>query len=100
MFNRELKSKQRGNAAKFKETTGFRALFDLPLMTMIKRLPGIKKEYESVSFVGPNPYLFLNHIPPGVKKFYYAENSEEALQKSTEIIEERKKSGFYERLGV
>ena len=59
VFNRSLKTQQKANTASFKESLPFKACYDLPLITMAKRLPGIKKNFKRVAFVGPNPYLFL-----------------------------------------
>ena len=75
VFNRKLKLAQRGRASVNKETLPFKTAFDLPLITMTKRLPGIKKDFKRVAFLGPNPYLFLQHMPKTyeIDKFYSCE---------------------------
>jgi hypothetical protein len=37
----------------------YQTAFDLPLMTLVNRIKGIKKEFKNIAFVGPNPYLLL-----------------------------------------
>jgi hypothetical protein len=41
----------------------------------MKRLTGIKKDFKRVAFIGPNPYLFLQHMPKSynIEKFYFCE---------------------------
>ena len=68
---------------------------------MVKRLQGIKKEYKNIAFIGPNPYLFLQHLPKDyeIDKFYFCESSQECVEKSYEIINERNnEGGLYEKV--
>ena len=65
VFNRSMKQQQRIRASVNKESLPFKACYDLPLITMAKRLQGIKKDFKNVAFMGPNPYLFLQHLPSG-----------------------------------
>ena len=101
-FNRALKFTQKSNSAIYKNTQPYQMLYDLPLMTMMKRLTGIKKCFKNIAFIGPNPYLFLQHLPKEyeVENFYYCEPSQESVEKSYEIINSNIESGFYEKLGV
>ena len=63
-------------------------MYDLPLMQIINRLKGIKKNFQNIAFIGPNPYLFLKHMGyENVQKFTFVEHSEKQVQKSLEIIE-------------
>ena len=98
VFNRGLKLQHRHRAAVNKETLPFKACYDLPLMTLVKRLEGIKKEFKKVAFIGPNPYLFLQHLPKNyeIEKFYFIEHAEVSVQKSHEIITKKIDNGFYE----
>ena len=77
LFDRALKQAQKARAASFKESTSFKAFFDLPVMNLVKRVQGIKKEFKRIAFVGPNPYLFLQHLPKGyeVERFYFCESA-------------------------
>ena len=102
VFNRQLKFLQKERASVNKETLPFQLAYDLPLITLTKRLEGIKKNFKNIAFIGPNPYLFLQHLPKHyeVEKFYFCEQSEASVQKSYDIITERVDSGFYEKTGA
>ena len=80
----------------------FQLAYDLPLITLTKRLEGIKRNFKNIAFIGPNPYLFLQHLPKNynVEKFYFCEQTEASVQKSYDIINGRVENGFYEKLGV
>lgn len=55
---------------------------------MIARLRGIRKDFNKIAFIGPNPYLFLRTMPyKNVQSFTFIENSEKSVQKSYDIIE-------------
>lgn len=97
VFNRSLKLQHKMRAAPNKESVAFKACYDLPLMTLVNRLQGIKKEFKKVAFVGPNPYLFLQHLPKSyeIEKFYFIEQAEESVQASHDIITKKIDSGFY-----
>jgi len=72
-------------------------------MTLTNRLGGIKKEFSKIAFIGPNPYLFLQHLPKSyqIKDFYFCEGNEASVEKSYEIITKSLESGgLYERLGT
>ena len=62
---------------------------------MVKRLQGIKRNFKNIAFIGPNPYLFLQHLPQEyeVEKFTFCEQSQPAVEKSYEIITERLEEG-------
>ena len=68
----------------------------------MQRLTGVKRNFKNIAFVGPNPYLFLQHMPKEyeVDKFYFCEQNEASVQKSHDIISERVNSNFYEKLGL
>lgn len=68
-------------------------------MTLTNRLKGIKKNFKNVAFIGPNPYLFLQHMPSNyqVEKFYFCEQAEASVQKSHDIITQKIESGFYDQ---
>ena len=59
VFYRKLKSLHRSAAAQYKDTPPFRAMFDLPLISMMSRLKAVRKDFKNVIFIGPNPYMFL-----------------------------------------
>jgi hypothetical protein len=59
LFDRTLKQAQKGRSAVFKESLSYKAVYDLPVMNLVKRVQGIKKEFRRIAFIGPNPYLFL-----------------------------------------
>lgn len=101
VFNRALKATQKAAAAPNKEQLAFRTLYDLPLMGSIKRLQGIKRDFKNIAFAGPNPYLFLQHLPKTyeVDKFYFTETSEASVQRSLDLIQSKIDSGFYEKQG-
>ncbi len=76
VYNRTLKQAQKARVSGSKDSTAFKVLYDLPLMTIQKRLTGIRKSFKNIAFVGPNPYFFLQHLPKNyeVEKFYFIEN--------------------------
>lgn len=88
VFNSALKRSQRDTAAVNKQSLEFRALYDLPLMQVVKNLPGIKKNFYNIGFIGPNPYFFLQNMKfeHTVEKFYFAEKSQKSVEKSYDII--------------
>ena len=69
---------------------------------MAKRMTGIKKQFKRVAFVGPNPYLFLQHLPKDyeIEKFYFCEQAQSSVERSHSIISERVESGFYDQCQV
>ena len=44
-------------------------------MNLMTRLGGIKKNFTKIAFIGPNPDLFLLHLPKyyDVKQFFFIE---------------------------
>ena len=100
IFNRPLKIAQKGRSAEHKETPSYQAAFDFPLMNLVKRMQGIKKDFKNIAFVGPNPYLFLQHLPKGyeIEKFYFCESSQRSVERSYELITQKNES-IYEKLG-
>jgi len=52
------------------------------------RLGGIKKKFSKIAFIGPNPDLFLLHLPKSytVEKFYFVEQTEQQVQTSYNTI--------------
>lgn len=75
VFNRSLKFLHKENATKNRSLPQFNALYDFPLMNLITRLGGIKKNFKKIAFIGPNPDLFLLNMPKSytVDKFYFVE---------------------------
>ena len=69
---------------------------------MVKRLAGIKKQFEEIAFIGPNPELFLLNMPKSyeVKKFTFIEQTEVSVQKSYDTITANIESGFYDKNAV
>ena len=69
---------------------------------MVKRLAGIKKQFEEIAFIGPNPELFLLNMPKSyeVKKFTFIEQTEASVQKSYDTITANIESGFYDKNAV
>ncbi|CDW79540.1 UNKNOWN [Stylonychia lemnae] len=102
VFNRSLKFSQKSNSAIFKETKPYMTLYDLPLMNIVNRLKGIKKTFKNIAFIGPNPYLFIQHLPKEyeIENLYFCEGSQECVEKSYEIITRKIDSGFYEKVGT
>ena len=82
-----------------KDSTAFKVLYDLPLMTIQKRLTGIRKSFKNIAFVGPNPYFFLQHLPKNyeVEKFYFIENDQSSVEQSYKMISSKIETGFYEK---
>lgn len=82
-FNRELKFLQK-NVPKTYDGT----LYDLPLMNMVNRVKGIRKDFKSIAFIGPNPDLFLRHLPKElqVEEFYFVEQTEQQVKQSYDRI--------------
>ena len=81
MYNRAWKNAQKERASVFKEQIAFKSLYDLPLMNLVTRLTGIRRDFKTVAFVGPNPYLFLQHLPKTyeIEKFYFCEANEASV---------------------
>ena len=65
-------------------------------------MSGIKKQFKRVAFIGPNPYLFLQHLPQSyeIEKFYFCEQAQASVEKSHELISERVENGFYDSCNV
>ena len=82
-----------------KDSTAFKVLYDLPLMTIQKRLTGIRKSFKNIAFLGPNPYFFLQHLPKNyeVEKFYFIENDQSSVEQSYKMISSKIETGFYEK---
>jgi hypothetical protein len=101
-FDRARKFLQKERSAANKQSIFFKSLYDFPLMTMTKRLSGIKKSFAHIAFVGPNPDLFLLHMPKTyeVKKFTFIEQTDAQVQSSYNTITEKIDSGFFEKNGV
>ena len=70
-------------------------------MNLVTRLGGIKKQFTKIAFIGPNPDLFLLHIPKSnsVDKFYFVEQTEQQVQTSYDTITKKIENGFYEKKG-
>jgi hypothetical protein len=66
---------QKESAAANRTLPQYNALYDFPLMNLITRLGGIKKNFKNIAFIGPNPDLLLLHLPKAyqVEKFYFVE---------------------------
>jgi hypothetical protein len=76
VFDRNVKSIHRTAASQYKDTPPFRAMFDLPLISMMSRLKAVRKEFKNIAFIGPNPYMFLqNHPYDNIESFTFIENS-------------------------
>ena len=87
IFDRRLKTIQKDFAAQYKGGSAFRSYYDLPLIQMVTRLQGIKKNFKNIAFIGPNPYFFLQNMPfSDVEKFTFIEQSSKSVEKSYEII--------------
>ena len=101
VFNRSLKFQQKAQAAKNRSLPQFNALYDFPLMNLVTRLGGIKKQFTKIAFIGPNPDLFLLHIPKSysVDKFYFVEQTEQQVQTSYDTITKKIENGFYQKKG-
>lgn len=71
-------------------------------MNLVSRLKSIKKNFKRIAFIGPNPYLFLQHLPREyeVESFTFCEGSEKCVEKSYEIINQKIESGLWEKLKV
>ena len=71
-------------------------------MNLVNRLKGIKKTFKNIAFIGPNPYLFIQHLPKEyeIENFYFCEGSKESVEKSYEIITKKIDNGFFEKVGT
>ena len=66
---------------------------------MMARLKGIKKDFKNIAFIGPNPDLFLLHLPKNfaVDSFTFIEQTEAQVKFSYDSITKKIDSGFYSK---
>lgn len=64
LFDTELLIKNKQFAANFKDSVYHKAFYDINLQNTLNTLFLINREINNIVFVGPNPYLFLEKLPP------------------------------------
>jgi len=64
LFNDELYLRNKEFAANFKDSIYHKAFYDINLQNTLNSLFLINREISNIVFVGPNPYLFLEKLPP------------------------------------
>lgn len=67
LFNEDLYLANKDFASKFKDNSYNKALYDINLLNTLNSLFLVKKDIENIVFVGPNPYLLLEKLPPSKK---------------------------------
>jgi hypothetical protein len=66
IFNEKLLLQNKEFSAKFKDSNYFNFFYDINLKHSLNSLFMVKKEIKNIVFVGPNPSLFLEKIPPSI----------------------------------
>jgi len=72
IYNEKLLLQNKEFSAKFKDSNYFNFFYDINLKHSLNSLFIIKKDIKNIVFVGPNPNLFLEKLPPSkinIKKF-------------------------------
>jgi hypothetical protein len=64
LFNDDLFIENKKFAANFKDSIYHKVFYDISLQYTLNSLFLINKEINNIVFVGPNPYLFLEKLPP------------------------------------
>lgn len=64
LFDDELFLRNKEFAANFKESVYHKVFYDINLQNTLNSLFLINREINNIVFVGPNPYLFLEKLPP------------------------------------
>ena len=65
ILNKSLYQSNKNFAIQFRDSLGFKELYDINLLNLINSMFLINKPFTKVVFVGPNPQLFLEKLPPG-----------------------------------
>jgi hypothetical protein len=63
IVNKETYKFNKNFASKFRESIQFKNLYDLNLLNLINSIFLIKKELDTIVFMGNNPDLFLEKLP-------------------------------------
>lgn len=79
LFNKTYRVAQRQRIRDIKTSLEHRAWYDLALEMQIIRLPGIKKEFDSIVFMGSNPHFFLMKYKSSFNKLYICDSNEDSL---------------------
>jgi hypothetical protein len=64
IYSEKLLLQNKEFSTNFKESTYFNFFYDINLKHSLNSLFMVKKEIKKIVFVGPNPNLFLEKIPP------------------------------------
>ncbi len=64
LFNDDLLLRNKEFAANFKDSIYHKVFYDINLQNTLNSLYLINREIENIVFIGPNPYLFLEKLPP------------------------------------
>jgi hypothetical protein len=64
LFNEELFLRNKEFAANFKDSVYQKVFYDINLQNTLNSLFLINREIKNIVFVGPNPALFLEKLPP------------------------------------
>lgn len=70
LFNDELLLRNKEFAANFKESIYHKVFYDINLQNTLNSLYLINRDVENIVFIGPNPYLFLEKLPPSKLKIF------------------------------
>jgi len=71
LYNNELFIRNKDFAANFKDSVYHKVFYDINLQNTLNSLFLINREVKNIVFVGPNPYLFLEKLPPSKFNFKF-----------------------------
>ena len=95
IFDRKKLMINKQYAALNKMSNAHRCFFDMPLLTTIEKMVTIKRDLQTVAFVGPNPSYFLRKVDPfilnQIKNFYVCDHTKISLDKSMEELSKEPK---------
>jgi hypothetical protein len=66
ILNKSLYKSNKEFANKFRDSFGFQQLYKNSLLNTINSIFLINRPLNVVAFMGPNPELFIERLPPGI----------------------------------
>lgn len=73
ILNKSLYQTNKIFANQFRDSMGFKEMYDINLLNLINSMFLITKPFTKLAFVGPNPQLFLEKIPPGLFSLFLSD---------------------------
>ncbi len=80
ILNKTLYKSNKEFASIFRDTDAFHYLYNTNLLNIINSMFLIKKGFENVAFMGPNPDIFLSKLPPGKNSYKHTSDRNKKLR--------------------